>query len=276
MDYASVVGIGALLALVVLGGGGGGGAGAIWNLPGLLLVVGGACAATLTSVSLSQLRTIRGAVRTAFRGDEVSHEFTIGTLVRLADVARRNGILALDAEVRDDGDAFLARAVRLVVDGYDPSAIESRLTDEMEATDARHASSRQVLESLGRLCPAFGMVGTLIGLIIMLRNMGDPSRIGPGMAVALLTTLYGLVLAYGVFVPLGQKLANRNDRELLNKTIVLKGVLAIQAGDNPRVVEEKLRAFLPAGAVRSVRLREVGTAAVESVTPEQAVLSEAA
>lgn len=254
MDYATLAGIGSivLLGLWALLGGANGDIGAFWNLPGMLLVLGGAIAATLTSFTLAQLRVVRGMLRKAFVEEVDSPHATIAELLKLADVARRDGILALDAELPPEDDRYLARAVRMIVDGYEPSVIESRLTDELEATDARHASGRQFLDLLGRYCPAFGMAGTLIGLVLMLRNMSDPTRIGPGMAVALLTTLYGLIFANGVFLPLSQKLANRDTGEFLIKTIVLKGVLAIQAGDNPRVVEQKLLAFLPASECRAM------------------------
>ncbi|MGB9626281.1 MAG: motility protein A [Phycisphaerae bacterium] len=268
MDYATLVGIGSvlLLGLWAVLAGAGGDLGAFWNLPGLLLVLGGAVAATVASFTLAQLGFIRGVLRKAFTEPAESAAAAIDELVSLADVARREGILALEARLSPDDDRFLARAVRMVVDGYDPSAIEARLTDELEATDARHTSGRQFFDLLGRYCPAFGMVGTLVGLVLMLRNMNDPTRIGPGMAVALLTTLYGLVLANGVFLPLSQKLANRSAAEFLVKTIILKGVLAIQAGDNPRVVEHKLLAFLPPGR----RPRRVGQAARGSSATERA------
>jgi chemotaxis protein MotA len=268
MDYATLVGIGSVLVLglwAVLAGAGGD-LGAFWNLPGLLLVLGGAVAATAASFTLAQLGFIRGALRKAFTEQGESAAAAIEELVALADLARREGILALEGRLSPDDNRFLARAVRMVVDGYDPSAIEARFTDELEATDARHTSGRQFFDLLGRYCPAFGMVGTLVGLVLMLRNMNDPTRIGPGMAVALLTTLYGLVLANGVFLPLSQKLANRSAAEFLVKTIILKGVLAIQAGDNPRVVEHKLLAFLPP----SEHPRRVGQAARGASAAERA------
>jgi chemotaxis protein MotA len=267
MDYATIVGIGsiALLGLWAILAGARGDISAFWNLPGMLLVLGGAIAATLTSLSLSQIRLLRGVFRTAFVEQAESPLTTIEELLKLADVARREGILALDGQLGNDDHRFLARAVRMIVDGYEPSVIEARLTDELEATDARHTSGRQFLDLLARYCPAFGMAGTLVGLVIMLRNMTDPTRIGPGMAVALLTTLYGVLFANGVFLPLSQKLANRSAAEFLIKTIVIKGVLAIQAGDNPRVVEQKLMAFLPTSEHRakSARLVVSGRSASE-------------
>ena len=243
MDYATLVGIGSVLLLGLWSvlAGAGGDLGAFWNLPGLLLVLGGAVAATVASFTLAQLGFIRGVLRKAFTEQAESAAAAIEELVSLADVARREGILALESRLSPDDDRFLARAVRMVVDGYDPSAIEARLTDELEATDARHTSGRQFFELLGRYCPAFGMVGTLVGLVLMLRNMNDPTRIGPGMAVALLTTLYGLVLANGVFLPLSQKLANRSAAEF-------KGVakfLAFLSDTDRQVAIHKASGYLP-------------------------------
>lgn len=247
MDYATFVGIGTVLVLVLacLLAGASGDLGAFWSLPSLLLVLGGAVAATLSSYARRQLRSAGGVIRKALAESDETPESVISELVDLGGVARREGLLALDSRLPPDDNRFLARALRMVIDGYEPSTILAVLNDELEAMDARHASGRQLFELLARYCPAFGMLGTVIGLVVMLRSMSDPARIGPGMAVALLTTLYGLILANGVFHPLAQKLANRSAGELLIRTIIVKGVLAIQQGDNPRVVEQKLRAFLP-------------------------------
>jgi chemotaxis protein MotA len=252
MDYATIIGLSSVLVLVLgaLTAGTRGDIGAFFSLPALLLVFGGAVAAGLTAFGLRRLRGLREMLRQAFVEPTQTCEGTVAELVRLADVARRDGLLAVEQRLARDDDRCIARAIRMVIDGYDRGAIETVLFDELEATDARHASNRQFLEFLGRGAPAFGMIGTLIGLIIMLRGVEDPTRIGPGMAVALLTTLYGLILAHAVFLPLARKLAQRTADELLVRTIVIKGVLAIQAGDNPRVVEEKLRAFLPNSAGR--------------------------
>jgi chemotaxis protein MotA len=133
----------------------------------------------------------------------------------------------------------------MAVDGMDAATIEHVMRSEMEATDLRHTYGKGVLETMGRFSPVFGMIGTLIGLVVMLGHMTDPSRIGPGMAVALLTTLYGLLIANVFCLPLARKLAGRSSDELMVKQMMLKGVLAIQAGDHPRIVEQKLRAYIP-------------------------------
>ena len=150
--------------------------------------------------------------------------------------------------------------MRMAIDGTDNATIEHVCRAEMESVDLRHTYGVRLLESMGRSAPVFGMIGTLIGLVIMLGRMNDPARIGPGMAVALLTTLYGLVLANVFCLPLSRKLAHRSSEELLSKTVALKGVLAIQAGDNPRIVEQKLRAYVPGSAFTA------GSAARSAVT----------
>lgn len=265
MDYASLLGIAGvvLLVLVSVFAGTGGDIRAFVNVPAVVLVVGGALAATISSFAFVGLGAVRGMLRRAFTEDDESLTHTIDEVLELADIARRDGLLAVERHLAPDDDRFLARAVRMVIDGQEPGAIQAALADELEATDARHTANRQFLELLARHCPAFGMIGTLVGLVVMLRGMDEPSRIGPGMAVALLTTLYGLLLAHGVFWPLCHKLARRSADELLRKTLVFKGVMAIQAGENPSVVEQRLRAFLPArvALARSQRASALGDAA---------------
>lgn len=203
MDYTTFLGIGslALLLLWALLSGAHGEIGAFWHGPSVILVLGGALAATLSSFAWKQLRSMPRVMRQAFAEDVDPVRATVTEIVRLADVARRDGLLALDRHIQADDESFLARALRMVVDGYEPLAVVSVLSDELEATDARHGLRRQFLDLLGRYCPTFGMIGTLIGLVVMLRSMNDPSRIGPGVAMALLTTLYGLLLANVVFFP---------------------------------------------------------------------------
>ena len=136
---------------------------------------------------------------------------------------------------------------QMAVDGTDPELIEQIVNSELDAISDRHDTGKAIFDSFGRYAPAFGMIGTLVGLVVMLMNMDDPSKIGPGMAIALLTTLYGSMFANMFSLPIAGKLALRNDEELLRKTIVLKGVMSIQSGDNPRIVEQKLKTFLPPG-----------------------------
>jgi chemotaxis protein MotA len=166
-------------------------------------------------------------------------------MVKYAEVARRDGILALENVTADIDDPFIVSGIQMAVDGTDPDLIEAIMMNDLEAVEARHAEGKAVFDNIGKFAPAFGMIGTLIGLVIMLKNMNDPSKIGPGMAVALITTFYGALLANLVALPLAEKLGRRSREEVLLKMIVIKGVMAIQSGDNPRIVEQKLKTFLP-------------------------------
>jgi chemotaxis protein MotA len=169
----------------------------------------------------------------------------IKDLVSYAEVARRDGILSLENVIADVKDPFIVSGIQMAVDGTDPDLIEQIMIGELETVAARHESGKAMFDNIGKYAPAFGMIGTLVGLVIMLQNMDDPDSIGPAMAVALLTTLYGSMLANLFALPIADKLAKRSEDELLVKSIVIKGVMSIQSGDNPRVVEQKLKSFLP-------------------------------
>ena len=170
---------------------------------------------------------------------------TINTLVELAEVARRDGILALENKAGELEDEFLVSGIQMAVDGSDPDAIQSMLETELENLMERHDAGKGLFDNVGRYAPAFGMIGTLIGLVAMLSNMDDPSKIGAGMAAALLTTLYGAMLANMIMLPLADKLAVRSAEEVAAKTLIIQGVMCIQAGDNPRNVYSKLMTFVP-------------------------------
>jgi len=287
IDRATVFGLVAICALLawVLAAGAGWEVGAFWQTPSVLLVLGGAVLTTLMACPVGSWRSVSHLVRNAFTVRNRPADEMVILIVALAEIARRDGLLALEKPVARLNDPFLRRAFQMAIDGADAATIGAVLRAEMESTDLRHTYGVRMLESMGRAAPVFGMIGTLIGLVIMLGRMDDPSRIGPGMAVALLTTLYGLVLANVFFLPLARKLAHRSSEELLAKTIVLTGVLGIHAGDNPRIVEQKLRAFLPAGAfggetvarsaVTNGVVQTLGAAAPTGVEPPKAGQSKA-
>jgi len=142
-------------------------------------------------------------------------------------------------------DHFIVKGIQMAVDGTDPELIEQILTLELTALEERHAKGQSIFRAMGTYCPAFGMIGTLIGLVAMLQQLDDPKTIGPAMAVALLTTLYGALIANLIMLPMAEKLGNRTDEERLIKEIIIRGVMSIQSGDNPRIVEQKLKSFLP-------------------------------
>jgi chemotaxis protein MotA len=215
------------------------------NAPSVLIVVGGAGCATLASYPLARFcKFPKVAAKALFDKSLEPHE-VIRQLVELAEVARRDGILALEGMISEMQDDFLVRGVQMAVDGTDPEVIQSVMETELENLLERHENGKGMLDAMGRYAPAFGMIGTLIGLVAMLQNMDDPSKIGAGMAAALLTTLYGALLANIVFMPMADKLGRRSSEEVLVKTIVIQGVMSIQSGDNPRTVESKLVTFLP-------------------------------
>ena len=209
------------------------------------IVLGGTVAAALISFPLKNIFSLFRVVRHAFFARPADPTGLIKDLVRYAEVARRDGILSLENLTRDSNNPFLVTGIQMAVDGTEPELIEQIMVSEVESVAERHTNGKALLDNMAKFAPAFGMIGTLVGLVLMLSNMEDPDAIGPGMAVALLTTLYGSLLANMLFIPLSDKLALRSNDEILLKTIAIKGVMSIQSGDNPRIVEQKLKIFLP-------------------------------
>lgn len=254
MDIATLIGL-ILGALVVAGAILLGGSVAMFLDPtSFVVVIMGSIAAIFVAFPLKRIFTIPNVLKNSFFAKTVSHEELIRTMVKLAEIARRDGILSLENHTEEMDDQFIVQGIQMAVDGADPELIEQVMEQDLENQLTRHATGKSLFDSLGRYAPAFGMIGTLIGLVSMLANMEDPSSIGAGMAVALLTTLYGAILANVVFLPIADKLNTRSEEEAVVKEIIIKGVMSIQAGDNPRVVEQKLSTFLPA----SVRARGEG------------------
>jgi chemotaxis protein MotA len=177
-------------------------------------------------------------------------------MVSYAEIARRDGILSLENATKDMDDPFIVRGIQMAVDGTDPELIEQIMDNELENLVERHENGKGLFDTLGKYAPAFGMIGTLVGLVAMLANLTDPSSLGAGMAVALITTLYGAIIANAIALPLADRLGRRSADEVLYKTVIIKGVMAIQSGDNPRVVEQKLRTFLPPSARREEEDRD--------------------
>lgn len=214
------------------------------DLPSVFITIGGTVAATVASFSLKRLRTLPRVIRLAFVPYETDPHEVIETIVRLAELARREGLLALEDALDESEDKFLRRGIQLVVDGTDPALIKEILEAELDSAQSRHREGRKLFETMGAYAPAFGMIGTLIGLISMLAQINDPSTIGPAMAVALITTLYGSLIANLFAFPVAKKLDERDSQEALIKEMILEGILSIQSGENPRIVREKLVSFL--------------------------------
>lgn len=246
VDIGTVIGIIVAVVAVLLGIIlGGGSPAALFDPTSVLVVLGGTIGATVMAFPLGRVLKLHTVIMKTFFVKVIDPSVVIVDLVKFAEIARREGILALENHVEEMNDEFIVRGVKMAVDGTDPELIQQIMDTELEALQDRHAQAKSMLDTMGRYCPAFGMIGTLLGLIFMLSNMDDPAAIGPGMAVALITTLYGAMVANMFTGPIGDRLAARDAEEVLIKTIIAAGVMAIQSGDNPRVVESKLLTYLP-------------------------------
>lgn len=247
MDIASIIGLVMALGLIVgaIAIAPGSSFGAFIDYPSMMVVIGGAIAAAMISFPLKTFLGAASITKKVFLNkiDDVSS--LIETIVSLAETARRDGLLALESKVEEIEHPFVVLGIQMAVDGTRPEVIEDVMRTELDAVATRHRDGKSILDQMGRFAPAFGMIGTLMGLIIMLGNMSDPSSIGAGMAVALITTLYGAIISNVVFLPFAEKLGFLNKQELMAMEIIIRGIMAIQSGDNPRVIEQKLNTFLP-------------------------------
>jgi chemotaxis protein MotA len=234
-----------------------------WQTPSVLWVLGGVALTSLAAFPGGGWRTLRALLRNALWVRHRQPQELVAMLVSFAHTARRHGLLALERPAASLEDAYVRRPLRMAIDGNDPGIIAKIMRAELEAVDLRHTHGVRMLESAARSAPVFGMMGTLVGLVLMLGRMNDPASIGPGMAVALLTTLYGLLLAHVFCLPVARRLAHRNSEELLLRTVALEGVLAIQAGDNPRLIEQRLWAYLPADMRTPIAESLVGSSTSE-------------
>ncbi len=242
MDIATIIGIVAGVALIIASILMGSGLGAFIDIPSVLVVIGGSVAALLISFPLGQvIGSIKIALK-AFFSPKQTPEEVIEKVVDLAVKARKESIIALEKEEIEE--PFLAKGIRLVVDGTAPNLVRAILKTEIGFMKQRHQSGQKVFKTLGAMGPAFGMIGTLIGLVQMLQNLSDPGSIGPSMAVALLTTFYGAILANLIALPIAEKLGGKSAEEVLMMEVVIEGVLSILEGDNPIIVRSKLEAFL--------------------------------
>ena len=244
LDKASLIGVICGIILIIISIVSEGSLSTFWSLSSLMIVLGGTLAATLINFPMAKVIGTMKILRIAFKDHTTEPAETINTLVAFAEKARREGLLALEAEAENLDQPFLKKGIELIVDGTDPELVRSILETELNFVEERHRQGAKIFESMGASAPAFGMLGTLIGLILMLTNLDDPSSIGPGMAVALITTFYGSMLANLFFIPIAGKLRIRSDEEILNKELMLEGILSIQAGENPRIVLEKMKSFL--------------------------------
>ncbi len=245
MDIATLIGIvggAACIVMSVLTSGGT--LGGIIDIPSVFMTIGGSYAAIFISVPLSKAIGIFKIIAKTFKVPDFGEKTIVSKMMDLSNKARREGILALEDGLEDLDDAFMRSGLRLVVDGTDGNVIRAIMENEMNQCEARHMEWVNVINQWGGFAPGFGMMGTVLGLIGMLNNLEDKSSLGPNMAVALITTLYGSMMANWVIVPFGNKLITHNSSEMRVKEMVIEGVLAIQAGENPRIMGQKLLTYL--------------------------------
>ncbi len=245
MDFATVIGLlvawGALVGSLLMEGGD---VRALINIPAALLVFGGTLGAATISFRMNQIMGLPDVLKRAF--DDSAHDpaEVIRLLVRFAERARREGMLVLEAEAKRVDDAFLQKGIRLAIDGTDPETVRDILETELHFLQSRHKTGESIFITLGGFAPTLGIIGTVMGLIHMLANLSDPGKMGPLIAGAFIATLYGVSSANLLFLPLANKLKARSQEEVAIREVMIEGILAIQAGDNPRMVDEKLKSFL--------------------------------
>ncbi len=215
-----------------------------WDPPSVMITGGGAFAATLISYPLPKFIAGIKSIKFIFKESSFTPRNVIDTIIELANIARKDGLLALEDRANQTDEEFLKKGLLLLVDGTHPDLVKGIIETELTFLEERHKANQAVWDTLGSMGPAWGMIGTLLGLVLLLQKMDDPSTIGPSMAVALLTTFYGSILANLVCIPTVNKLKLRSEQELMMKEIMIEGLLSILAGENPRIIEEKLKAFL--------------------------------
>lgn len=246
MDIATIIGIlagfGCILSAVLAGGS----VAVFLNIPSLMITVGGMLSSTMIHFSLSQMLQIVPIVKKTVLFKLPTESELVQQMVNFSAINRRDGALALEQRIGEASDPFLIKAVRMVIDGQSEENIENQLSVEIQYLQQRHADGKKLMEFMGASAPAFGMIGTLIGLVQMLGTLEDPSQIGVGMATALITTFYGALLANLVFIPLAGKLGLRSKRETLLSQMTIQGVLGIVRGESPTEVRERMQAFVSA------------------------------
>lgn len=250
MDIATIIGLllgtGLVLTSILMGGGGG--IAPFINIPSLMITIGGSFSALLINFPLRSVFGVANVVKNCFLVKLPAPVDVIEQFKEFAGIVRKDGILALENNMEGITDAFLKRGLEMVVGGNSEDDIRNVLEIEVAYIEQRHLSGKKILEALAAAAPAFGMIGTLIGLVQMLRTLDDPSQIGGGMATALLTTLYGALTANLFCIPLAGKLENRNNEELLVRELMTTGLLSLVAGQTPRALEERLVAFISPNA----------------------------
>jgi chemotaxis protein MotA len=247
VDIASLAGIILCFAMLIFGiisSAGIGGFHEYLDGPSFVITFGGSFFATLTSVSMADYIGGLKSFMLIFKAPALNTAAMIQKIIELSNVARKEGLLSLEEAASDMDEQFLKKGILLIVDGTDPDLVRAIMETELVSIDNRHKTRIGFWDTLGTMGPAWGMIGTLVGLVDMLYHMDDASTLGPAMAVALITTLYGSILANWICGPVSNKLKADNANEMMMKEVMIEGLLSIQAGENPRVIEEKLKSFL--------------------------------
>jgi len=254
MEITTLLGLVLAIVLVVIGIlWSGGNLSQFADASSVVITIGGTFAAMLVSFALKDMLGIGKVMGKAFKSVSYNPLHGISSIVGLASIARKEGMLALEDSVQQLEEAFLQKGIMLIVDGTDPELVKSIMEADISSLELRHTRGISMMEQIGALAPAFGMLGTLIGLVIMLGGMDDPSAIGSGMSAALITTFYGSLIANAIAIPIANKLKVASNSEVMYKEILLEGILSIQAGENPRIIEEKLFSFLPLSAKENTK-----------------------
>ena len=248
MDLATIIGLVLCGGLMILGiVSGDDGVAALSNFidgQSALITIGGAVGATMISNKMSDVVTGLKGFTQAIKSKSYNQAEIIKKIIELSNVARKEGLLALEDAAAELDDPFMKKGILLIVDGTEPDLVRAILETELSCVEARHKKVQAFWDTLAAMGPAWGMIGTLIGLINMLKHLEDVSTVGPNMSVALITTMYGSMLANWIGIPVANKLRCNNTIEITVKEVVIEGLLSIQAGENPRVIEEKLKSFL--------------------------------
>lgn len=248
MDFTTLIGIVGGIAFIVYGIMGGGEIKNFIDVPSVMIVVGGTCCAVIATFPFNMLKSVGKHFLKLFVNKRFKVEPIIDLLVEFAQLARKNGLLALEEKANELEDPFFKQGILLVVDAMEADKVREMLETEVDSMDSRHLEEIAIYEKAAGYAPAFGMIGTLIGLINMLKSMdlssGASATLGKSMAIALITTFYGCMLANLVFMPIAKKLRIRNAEEILYKQIIIEGVIGIQSGENPKNLKEKLVSLL--------------------------------
>lgn len=255
MDITTIggmaVGFTALIMGIVLEGGS---LGSYVGLSAAVIIFGGTIGATVASFPIHIVANVPRLLIVAFTNSKYDLSETIKLLVAFSERARREGILCLEAEVANVQDEFLKQSLRLVIDGTDPALVRDIMQTQISSIGERHHQFAAIFEAAGGYAPTIGIIGTILGLINVLSNLSDPSELGHSIALAFIATLYGVGSANLIWLPIGVKLKNKHKLELIAKEIILEGVLSLQSGDNPRIVEQKLKSFLPRAFAESIKI----------------------